>query len=75
VIIDPDLPEHSYVQLANWLREGIGSGRVSPRLPSINQLAEQSGLSQATVKRALKLLGDEGTVHAVQGRWTFVNRR
>jgi DNA-binding GntR family transcriptional regulator len=74
VIIDEDSPEHPYVQLANWLRDGITGGRIGPRLPSINQLAEQSGLSAATVKRAVRLLADEGTVHAVRGRGTFVTR-
>jgi len=74
VIIDPDSPEHPYVQLANWLREGIMADRIGPRLPSINQLAEQSGLSPATVKRAVKLLADDGTVRTVRGRGTFVTR-
>ncbi len=74
-MIDDDSPEHPYVQLAGMLHEGIASGRIGPRLPSITALAEQSGLSPATVKRAFRLLADEGIVHAVRGRGTFVTRR
>ena len=72
--IDNDSPEHPYVQLAGWLREGIQAGRIGPRVPSIMELAEQSGLSAATVKRALKLLQDEGLIYAVSRRGTFVRR-
>jgi DNA-binding GntR family transcriptional regulator len=54
------------------LREGIRAGRTGPRLPSITQLSEQTGLSPATGKRAINLLADEGIVHAVKGRGTFV---
>jgi DNA-binding GntR family transcriptional regulator len=75
VIVDDDSPEYPYVQLAGWLREGIASGRMGPRLPSITQLAEQTGLSAATVKRAFRVLADEGMIHAVRGRGTFVTSR
>jgi len=75
VIIDKDSPEHPYVQLANWLRDSIRRGRIGPRLPSIKELTEQSGLSPATVKRAVKLLVDEKMVRTVRGRGTFVVSR
>lgn len=70
--IDDQSPEHPYVQLAGLLRTEIKAGRMGPRLPSIMELAEQSDLSPATVKRALKVLADEGLINTVRGRGTFV---
>lgn len=70
--IDPDSPEHPYVQLAGLLRDRIKEGQVGPRVPSIMELAEETSLSAATVKRALKLLRDEGVIFSVPGRGTFV---
>jgi DNA-binding GntR family transcriptional regulator len=75
VKIDDDSPEHPYVQLAGLLRERIQAGKLGPRIPSIMELAEESGLSAATVKRALKLLRDEGLIYTVPGRGTFVRKR
>ncbi len=72
VKIDPDSPEHPYVQLAGLLRDRIRAGEIGPRVPSIMELAEQSGLSAATVKRALGMLREEGVIFSVPGRGTFV---
>ena len=72
--IDNDSPEHPYVQLAGLLRDRIEAGKVGPRVPSIMELADETGLSPATVKRALGLLRDEGLIYAVPGRGTFVRR-
>lgn len=69
--IDPDSPEHPYVQLAGLLREQIRAGKIGPRVPSIMELADETGLSAATVKRALALLRDEGVIFTVPGRGTF----
>jgi len=74
VKIDNDSPEHPYVQLASLLREQIKSRKTGPRVPSIMELAEESGLSAATVKRALRLLRDEGLIYSVPGRGTFVRK-
>jgi GntR family transcriptional regulator len=75
VNIDPDSPEHPYVQLAGLLREGIRAGEIGPRVPSIMELADVTNLSAATVKRALGLLRDEGVIFSVPGRGTFVTGR
>jgi GntR family transcriptional regulator len=72
--IDNDSPEHPYVQLAGLLRAQIKAGKIGPRVPSITELAEESGLSAATVKRALGLLRDEGLIYSVPGRGTFVRK-
>ena len=70
--IDNESPEHPYVQLAGLLRERIKAGEIGPRLPSIMELSDQTGLSAATVKRALRLLRDDGLIYTVPGRGTFV---
>jgi GntR family transcriptional regulator len=75
VKIDNDSPEHPYVQLAGLLRSEIMAGRIGPRVPSIMELADETGLSAATVKRAMGLLRDEGLIYAVPGRGTFVRKR
>jgi GntR family transcriptional regulator len=72
VKIDNDSPEHPYVQLAGLLRQRIRSGDLGPRVPSIMELADESGLSPATVKRAFRLLRDEKLIYTVPGRGTFV---
>jgi GntR family transcriptional regulator len=72
VKIDPDSPEHPYVQLAGILRAQINTGDIGPRIPSMTQLADQFELSVATVQRALRLLTDEGLIFTVSGRGTFV---
>ena len=72
--IDNDSPQHPYVQLAGLLREQIKGGNIGPRVPSITELAGQSDLSAATVKRALALLREEGLIYTVPGRGTFVRK-
>ncbi len=73
--INPASPEHPYVQLAAMLRARIESGEIESLLPSIMELTEETGLAVGTVRRAITLLKDEGLVHAVSGRGTFVTRQ
>ncbi|MGH3281774.1 MAG: GntR family transcriptional regulator [Trebonia sp.] len=72
--IDPESPEHPYVQLAALLRARIESGEVTSLLPSIMELTEETGLAVGTVRRAIKVLADEGLVQTIPGRGTFVRR-
>jgi GntR family transcriptional regulator len=74
VKIDPRSPEHTYLQLAARLRERIESGEIDSILPSIMELTEQTGLAAGTVRRAVKVLIDEGLVETRPGRGTFVRR-
>jgi GntR family transcriptional regulator len=74
VTIDPRSPEHTYLQLARLLRERIQSGEIDALLPSIMELTEETGLAAGTVRRAVKVLIDEGLVYAVPGRGTFVKQ-
>ncbi len=73
--IDPASPEHPYVQLAALLRERIASGEITSVMPSIMELTEETGLAVNTVRRAIKILADEGLVQTIPGRGTFVVKR
>ena len=64
-------PEHPYQQLAAQLRERITSGEITDRLPSLTELAGQTGLALNTVQRAVRILKAEGLVYSVPGRGTF----
>jgi GntR family transcriptional regulator len=73
--IDPASPEHPYVQLAALLRERIASGEITSVMPSIMELTDETGLAVNTVRRAIKILADEGLVQTIPGRGTFVVKR
>jgi GntR family transcriptional regulator len=76
VRIDHDAAEFPYLQLAALIRERIASGEYPPgtKLPPITQITAETGLSPMTIRRAYKLLADEGLVTIVPGRGTFVRK-
>jgi DNA-binding GntR family transcriptional regulator len=73
-MIDPGVPVPPYLQLAGILRTRIASGEITGRLPSEKQLAQEFGLAQGTVRRALGLLREEGLITTVQGYGSFVRQ-
>ena len=73
--IDITSPEHPYIQLAAQLRVRIDVGEIVDMLPSLTQLMAETGLALNTVRRAIRLLADEGLVVTVPGRGTFVAKR
>lgn len=72
--VDRDLYEPSYLQLVRIIQEQIASGELRPgdRLPSESQLCKFHDVSPMTIRRAINILVDQGTVIAEQGRGTFV---
>ncbi len=66
--------EPAYAQLADILRERIAEGEfhAGDRLPTEAELIRAYRLSPVTVRRAIKILVDEGAVTATPGRGTFV---
>lgn len=64
----------SYRQLADQLRTAIAAGEYGTDgpIPSLRALIQQTGLAQATVQHAIRVLADEGIVTTVIGRGTFV---
>ncbi len=67
----PSLPD----LVADTLRNAITEGRLASgqRLPAEPQLAEQLGVSRATLRQALSLLTQEGLLVRQHGRGTFVS--
>ncbi|MGH3317889.1 MAG: GntR family transcriptional regulator [Nocardioidaceae bacterium] len=71
--VSPDLG-HLTTRVRNELAARISSGDLAPgeQLPTERELSATFGVSRVTVRRALASLADEGLVHAIQGRGTFV---
>lgn len=61
-----------YEQLAADLRQRIRGGELSGKIPAIVDLAADYDVSEATVRAAVQVLKDEGTVGTSRGRGTFV---
>jgi DNA-binding GntR family transcriptional regulator len=64
-----------YLQIASTLRRRISTAafQTSQRLPSETELATQFRVSRETVRSALRLLREEGSVHSMTGRGTFTS--
>ncbi|MBU1176768.1 MAG: GntR family transcriptional regulator [Alphaproteobacteria bacterium] len=63
-----------YTQLRNRLRDAIRTGILTPNasLPPEREIAEITGLSRVTVRKAMQDLVDEGLVMQRQGSGSFV---
>lgn len=63
-----------YAQLAMALRHRIVSGEwpVGSQLPTVDQLAQESGLAKVTVRQAYAKLAAEGLIVSRRGRGTHV---
>jgi DNA-binding GntR family transcriptional regulator len=74
ITIDADSGQHPYIQIANQLRDAITTREITSRLPSLMELTEQTGAAPNTIRRAIRVLVDEGLVYTVPGRGAFVRR-
>jgi DNA-binding GntR family transcriptional regulator len=72
VPVEPLGEDFAYVQVVTDLKRRIASGELSGKLPSERSLAEEYECAYTTVRRAMEVLRDEGTVITRQGRGTFV---
>ena len=72
--IDEDDPRPPWVQLADDLRSRIVSGKLTGRLPSERTIHEETGLAPVTIRKAIRLLREEGLIVTVNGRGSFVAR-
>lgn len=75
--IDYDAPESPHRQIAAWLRGKIESGELQPgrKIPSEKDVMDMTGVARTTVRRAVKVLRDEGLVVTTAGRGTHVAKR
>ncbi|SCD93554.1 regulatory protein, gntR family [Streptomyces sp. BpilaLS-43] len=63
-----------YRRVADVLRDEIQRGALQPgqQLPSHRELQERFEVANMTARSALRVLRDEGLIHTVQGRGSFV---
>ena len=73
--LDPSSPIALYRQISEQLRRLIAIGALRPgdRLPTVRDLALQTGVNRNTAARAIQHLESEGLVSARVGRGTFVD--
>ncbi len=62
-------------QIADQIRQAIGSGEFAEKLPPEMALAERFGVNRHTVRGAISALVQEGVLRAEQGRGTFIERK
>lgn len=74
IIVNRDNPLPLYVQVAEYWREQILSGRIQPgaQLPTEGDLTNMHGVSRITIKQAMASLARQGLVQTRQGKGTFV---
>lgn len=74
MVIDRDGPIPPYRQIAAELRERIRSGKIPPgrRIPSLVELEQQYHVARDTLRKAVKVLRDEGLVETVPGMGVYV---
>ncbi len=68
-------PVPLYYQLESVLRDELAAGHYPERtpLPTEEALVRRFGVSRITVRRAMERLVQDGLIHRVPGRGTFVN--
>ncbi len=66
-----------YLQLATVMRQRIAAGRwrSGQRLPTLQELVREFGVSRVTVREAVGTLEDEGLIWRKQGKGTFVAKQ
>ncbi|MFC4529149.1 GntR family transcriptional regulator [Sphaerisporangium dianthi] len=71
------MPEPAYVRIAGEYARRIRAGELLPgmQLPSYAEIAQQNGVSDIVVRKALELLQSQGLVRSVRRRGMFVADR
>jgi DNA-binding GntR family transcriptional regulator len=73
--INPRGAQPPYQQIAAWLRTRIEAGEFRPDqdpLPSEKDLTDLFGVARDTARRAIAVLREEGLVHTIPQRGTYV---
>lgn len=76
-MIDKNSPIPLYYQLEEHIKELIEKGELQPgdALPAEREYAEKYQISRMTVRQAFTKLVNEGYLHRLQGKGTFVSER
>jgi DNA-binding transcriptional regulator YhcF (GntR family) len=72
--IDRDLPVALTTQLQGQIEYGVSNGDFPPgsRLPSVRELAVETGVSPVTISQVYRSLQEKGLVESTPGRGTYV---
>ncbi len=75
--IDREGPVPPYRQIADILRARIEGGSIPTgrRIPSLVELEAEFGVARDTLRKAVKVLKDEGLVETVAGMGVYVVER
>ena len=68
-------PRFAYLRLADELRQRAAALEPYSRLPSIEILCQEFGMSPKTVRKATRLLEQEGVLCVKPNMGTFVSQR
>lgn len=77
MIIEKKSPIPIYYQIAEFIQKQIENGELKPgdSLPSEREFTETFHISRMTVRQALTQLENNGLVHRIQGKGTFVSKQ
>lgn len=76
ITIDNNSPISIYQQIADQIKADIGKKTLNPgdKIPSEKWFVDTLGVARGTVRKAISLLVEEGTLEKVQGKGTFVTK-
>ena len=76
-ILEKQGSEQLYLQIRRIVLKSIRDQELQPgqKMPSVADIAKQSGVSRMTVRQALKMLMDDGWLYTVSGKGTFIANR
>ena len=76
-MIDPQRDTPIYRQMAEAVLRDIKTGKLAAgtKLPTVRELAEETGLSQGTIKHAYDYLESLDAIEMTQGKGTFVRKQ
>ncbi len=74
MIVDKNSPVPAYRQLKAFLAEGILQKTWEGEIPSERQLSELAGVTRMTVRQAVGELVNEGLLHRIKGKGTFITK-
>jgi GntR family transcriptional regulator len=73
-VVDRNLDEPIYLQVAGFLRDKIESGQIEARrpIPSIRTLCQTYGIARVTAGKSIQVLADENLIRLVRGKGWYV---
>jgi GntR family transcriptional regulator len=74
MIIDREGPVPPYLQIADHLRRQIEDGTIPPgrRIPSTVEMEQEYEVARDTLRKATKVLKEEGLIESVRGMGLYV---